>query len=168
MLIDETSDLNEFGQEIGDLRKRPHALVHSAGLLHSRGVLEKIASGVAAQTFSRADAAKCEIHVRAAGCAAQHFVAERDGIAEQICRRVVLDGALVVRHGIGDAPLTHGEITDLVEQGDIDVPALGLALRNCPRVGDNRAIELLELLELCRFFPEICGDGHSVEADSGD
>ena len=78
----------------------------------------------------------------------------------------MFDGPLVVGDRVGHASLTKREVTDLVQECDVDVGPLVLALLDRPDVRGNRAIDLLQLLEFSRFLPVLRGVRHAFEADS--
>ena len=78
----------------------------------------------------------------------------------------MLDGALVVRDGVGNAPLTQGEVAHLVQECDVDVFTGQLAFFDRPDVQGDRAIDLSQLLELSRLLPVLRGVRHECEKDS--
>ena len=78
----------------------------------------------------------------------------------------MLDGALVIRDGVGHPPLPQGQVADLIEQRDVDVFADLLALLDGSDVGGDRAIDLSQLLEFSRFLPVLRGVRHERENDS--
>ena len=148
LIREHEADVVLVGTEIRELLQRPERLRGLAGLLHPVGVLEEVRLGVALEAFVRADFSELVVDRRAARRAAQDLVAERDRVVVEARFDVMVDGLLVVAHGVGDTALLEVDIADPIEQGDVHFQVGPFIAIEDLDVDRQRLVELLFQLEL--------------------
>ena len=93
---------------------------------------------------------------------AQNLAAQRDGVVEEAAVRVVVDGLLVVIDRVCDIALPEHEVTDAIEQRDIELGGVLLVRIEQLDIDQERLVKLLFQLVFGSLLLQLCDVGHSV------